>query len=119
MYKILVLEDDLSNLDAIRMVLESEHFKVRLLSDANQLQPAINSFLPDLILMDVLLNDQDGRIICNGIKVNDRTRHIPVMLITAMLESQVARIPCQADAIMFKPFDYDKLTRKVKSLLVH
>jgi len=117
MSKILVLDDDLSNAEVIQLVLESEGFEVERICNSHLLNSSIKCFCPDLILMDILLDANDGRNICNKLKGDNRTRNIPVMLITAMLDSQVGDIPCHADAVMFKPFEYMKLANKVRGLL--
>lgn len=117
MFKILVVDDDLSNAEAIQMVLEHQNYTVESIHRSDLLKPAIKSFQPDLIVMDILLDTNDGRDLCNSIKCNAETKHIPIMLITAMLESQVNSIQCEADAIMFKPFDYSRLNSKVRGLI--
>jgi len=117
MPRILVVEDDPSNADVIQQILESEDFQVESIDGTEIIDESIDSFSPDLILMDILLPTGDGRLICNSIKENPDTKEIPVMLITAMLESEIPRIPCIPDAIMLKPFDYQKLTRTVKKLI--
>jgi len=115
--KILVLDDDLSNADAIRLVLEDCSFNVRSISLAEELSSAVQEFEPDLIVMDILLDKGDGRELCNALKTNQRTCHIPVLLITAMLETQAKRIFNLADDIIYKPFSYNKLYTKVASLI--
>ena len=117
MSKILVVDDDLSNAEVIQMVLECEGFQVERICHSDQIDPSITSFCPDLVLMDILLDADDGRNICNNLKSDRSTSHIPVMLITAMLESQVDNIACDADAIMFKPFEYTVLVNKVRKVL--
>lgn len=117
MSKILVLDDDFSNAEAIQMVLENEGFNVERIIHSKLLLGAVARFCPDLIILDILLDGNDGRCLCNMLKRDTPTAPIPVLLITAMLESQVERIPCQADAVMFKPFDYMVLVQMVRVLL--
>lgn len=115
--KILVLDDDQSNAEAIQAVLEEQSFEVSSICSSNELMSSIQKFKPDLIIMDILLDMADGRTLCNQIKVGFQTAHIPVLLITAMLESQVLKVPNRADAIIFKPFDCSSLYRKVSRLI--
>jgi CheY-like chemotaxis protein len=117
MSKILVLDDDQSNADVIQAVLEDQAFVVVSIVHSDELQSAIKNFQPDLIVMDILLDKGDGREFCNAIKRNTETRNIPVLLITAMLEAQAEKVPSMADGIIFKPFDYVKLHRKVRRLI--
>ncbi|KQM78495.1 hypothetical protein ASE74_13405 [Pedobacter sp. Leaf216] len=117
MSKILVLDDDQSNAEAIQAVLEDQYFEVLSIVDSDELENSITSFKPDLIVMDILLNNGDGRELCNLIKHKNETQKIPILLITAMLEAQAKKIPSLADGIIFKPFDYAKLHSKVRHLI--
>jgi len=119
MSKILVVENDLSNAEVIQLILEDQSYEVACLNDTESLNEVIESFEPDLILMDIILNTCDGRKLCKEIKANKSTQHIPVMLITAMLECQANAVENNADAIMFKPFEYYKLSEKISSLITH
>jgi len=117
MSKILVLDNDQSNADAIQAVLEDQYFEVLSIIRSDDLENSIKSFKPDLIVMDILLDNSDGRMLCNAIKHDHETRDIPVLLITAMLETQAEKLPSLAEGIIFKPFDYDKLYHKVSHLI--
>jgi len=117
MFKILVLDDDQSNAEVIQAVLEDQSYLVTGINSSDGLETAITDFQPDLIVMDILLDKADGRELCNTIKGNPTTQDIPVLLITAMLESEAYRIPSLAEGIIFKPFDYAKLHRKVNRLI--
>ena len=116
--KILVLDDDLSNAEVIQAVLEDQCFKVLSIINSDELENSINKFEPDLIVMDILLGNNDGRILCNAIKHDDKTSNIPVLLITAMLKAEAEKLPSLADGIIFKPFDYYKLHRKIRHLIL-
>lgn len=119
MSKILVVENDLSNAEVIQLILEDQSYEVACINDGEYLNKAIHDFEPDLILMDILLNTGDGRLLCNALKKDRNTSHIPIMLITAMLEYQANSIVSNADAIMFKPFEYYKLSEKISSMIAH
>ncbi|KLT63775.1 PleD family two-component system response regulator [Pedobacter sp. BMA] len=115
--KILVIEDDASNADVIKLILENEDFQVMVIHRSKLLYSALHEFEPDLIVMDIMLGDDDGRSLCFELKNNGNTRHIPIMLITALLDREVEAIRNNADLVMFKPFEYDKLAANVKNLL--
>ncbi len=117
MSKILVLDDDTSNAEVIQLVLEDQDFEVRSIHKSALLDAAIKNFGPDLVVMDILLDNDDGRSLCDSLKRDVETMNIPILLITAMLESQAKAIASQADALMFKPFDYSKLTTTVRELI--
>ena len=118
MSKILVLDNDLGNADVIQLALEEQNHQVKNINQADLLNESIKNFKPDLIVMDIILDVADGRDLCNLVKKNQDTGHIPIMLITALLESQVEDISCKADGIIFKPFDYNNLTRMVNRLIM-
>lgn len=115
--KILVVDNDISNADVIQLILENENFQVKTVIKSQGVQKMVDSFNPDLILMDIMLDGDDGRLLCNDFKIQSSTAHIPVMLITAMLETEAKDMACQADMIMFKPFEYARLVRNVRMLL--
>ncbi|GGE41424.1 response regulator receiver domain-containing protein [Pedobacter psychrotolerans] len=117
MAKILVLENDFSNAEVIQLILEDQHYEVACIHEAEILQDTIKTFDPDLILMDIILDTYDGRDICNALKENRLTSHIPIMLMTAMLESQVYARENKADAVLFKPFEYTRLNQEVANLI--
>ncbi len=115
--KILVVDNDISNADVIKLILENENFQVKTVIKSQLFQKMVDSFNPDLIIMDIMLDGGDGRLLCNDFKIQSSTAHIPVMLITAMLETEAMDMACQADMIMYKPFEYTKLISNVHSLL--
>lgn len=115
--KILVVDNDISNADVIQLILENENFQVRSINKSQLAQKTVKSFNPDLILMDIMLDGEDGRLLCNDFKIQPSTAHIPVMLITAMLETEAKDMACQADMIMYKPFEYARLVQNVRRLL--
>ncbi|RMF61601.1 MAG: hybrid sensor histidine kinase/response regulator, partial [Calditrichaeota bacterium] len=75
--------------------------------------------LPDIILLDVMLPDIDGFQICERIKKDSRTFHIPIIMITALkeLRHKIRGLEAGADDFISKPFDSVELLTRVKSLL--
>jgi DNA-binding response OmpR family regulator len=117
MPRILVVDNDQSNAEVIQMVLEDQDFEVESICQSDLLNAAVKRFRPDLIVMDILLDHGDGRTLCNLLKSDVQTMDIPILLITAMLESKAREIRNKADALMFKPFDYRILSNKVRELM--
>lgn len=70
------------------MILEQENHVVKHLPDCDLMSPCIQFFSPDIIFMDILVGQNDGRVLCNMLKEDKLTKDIPVVLITAMLETQ-------------------------------
>jgi len=115
--KILVIDDDELMLEALEFFLIQEHFQIRTVAKAERVELAIADFKPDLIVMDIHLDTADGRIICDGLKSNSGTSHIPVILLTGLAYDEIARIDCQADAIIGKPYDNGSLLHTIHQFL--
>jgi DNA-binding response OmpR family regulator len=113
--KILIADDDRDILNIIGLILEEEGFEVELLQTGNEVFEHISSFQPNLIILDVMLGNMDGREICNSIKTTKDTRHIPIIMISAthnMAES--IKKSCKPDDFLEKPFDIINLINKVE-----
>jgi DNA-binding response OmpR family regulator len=116
--KILVVDDDESILDAIGMILTTEGYDVDLLPTGEEIFNHIQSFHPDLIILDVMLGTVDGRDLCNKIKSTESTTHIPIIMISATHNlKEMIHERCTPDEYISKPFDMDNLINKVQSTI--
>ena len=82
-HTILIVEDNPTNLELARDLLEASGFVVLSASEAEQGLSVARQALPDLILMDVSLPGMDGLSATRELKLNPATRHIPVVALTA------------------------------------
>lgn len=117
--KILIVDDDLDILEVIGLILEEEGFQVELMGNGKDIFEHISHFHPDLIILDVMLGNMDGREICNSIKNTKITNHIPVIMISATHNmDQFIKKTCSPDDFLAKPFDIINLIHKVELKLI-
>src|ERR1700680_4531160 len=106
--RILVVDDSPAILDVIVLALEAEGYEVSTsLTGACFRQMERNP--PDLILLDVLLSGEDGGEICQRLKSDEQTRHIPVILLSAHAGLWETARKCGADDFLVKPFHLTEL----------
>lgn len=101
--RILVVDDSQAILDVMSVALEAEGYEV-ITSATGACFQDMGSNLPDLILLDVLLSGEDGGEICQRLKSDERTRHIPLILISAHAGLPDTAGRCGADGFLVKPF---------------
>lgn len=118
MNKILVVDDDVDILTVVQLVLDSHGFEVVAISKWQQIYSQIESFKPDLILLDVSLGSQDGRNICRQLKTDTATKKISIVLFSANHNVQKSIPDCFADMFISKPFDIDDLIEGINNQLL-
>ncbi len=114
--RILVVDDEMEILDFVQPFLTEEGYQVRT-SPSGSIFQHVQRDLPDLILLDVLLREKDGRVICRQLKANELTKHIPVILFSAHVVRENALSESLADDFISKPFDLRELLEVVKKHL--
>jgi twitching motility two-component system response regulator PilG len=117
--KILVVEDQESLLKLESILLTSRGFEVRGVSDGQAALAALEDEIPDLMLLDIMLPDMDGFEICRMVKEKDRTRKIPVIMVTARKSSMDVQLSKEvgADAYITKPFKSAMLIETIQKFL--
>jgi DNA-binding response OmpR family regulator len=115
--KILIIDDDADILDAIAMILDREGYTVSTVMKGDEAYQAINTFKPDLILLDVLMSGSDGRTICKNLKKEKKTRQIPIVMISAHPSAAKEYMQCGADDFLAKPFETEDLLKIIKKNL--
>lgn len=116
-YSVLIIEDnkDLSQFLKNKLQLEYDIY----LSDGTDAIEKAFETVPDIILCDINLPDKDGFEICEILKKDLRTSHIPTIILTALgnKESYIKGLQSGADLYLTKPFSYSILVQSIKSLL--
>lgn len=112
-----ILEDSPEILEIISLVLSEEGMEVSGYSTVSEFQKALEKSTPDLFLVDVTLPDGHGLNISDHIKLDQKTKNIPVIVITANSEIDKMKLRSRADDFISKPFDIQDLVKRVKKLL--
>ncbi len=119
MKRLICVEDDADIRELIAYTLSNYGFDVIGCENASGFYKASASFIPDLILLDIMLPDTDGMSILKDIRSDTRLKRVPVILLTAK-SSQMDKIrglDGGADDYITKPFDIMELISRVKALL--
>ena len=116
--RILVVDDIDSNVRLLEAKLSSEYYEVLTASDGPTALAIAASELPDIILLDVMMPGMDGFAVCRRLKEDPTTRHVPVVLVTALdgRADRVAGLEAGADDFLTKPIDDLMLFARVRSL---
>ena len=113
--KIVLVDDDPDIREIMTMILESEGYLVVGLDNGLDALDTIRKVRPDIVLLDVMLGDVDGRDICKALKQQPATQTIPVIIVSASHGWHTAHEKnCGADNYLAKPFDITDLVSRVK-----
>lgn len=111
--KILVADDDWAIVEVLTMILEGDGYEVKGTANEQTLS-VIESYVPDLLILDIWMVGIDGRDICKYLKSHQRIKQIPVIIISANNNIETLVKEASADDFIEKPFDMDELLLKVK-----
>src|SRR5271169_466204 len=115
--RILVVDDDPTNVEVLTAWLESEHYVVSTAADGFEALAKIEAEKPDIILLDVMLPEIEGFEVCRRIKSDPATEHIPVIMVTALsdVDDLVKGFEAGADDFVTKPFSGLARTRAMSA----
>ena len=117
--RILVVDDIPANVKLLEARLIAEYFDVLTASDGYQALAICERNQVDLILLDIMMPGMDGFEVCERLKSNPKTSHIPVVMVTALDQpaDRVRGLKAGADDFLTKPVNDLQLIARVKSLL--
>ena len=113
------VEDELNIRELLIYTLETTGFSARGFSSGKELRAALREELPDLILLDIMLPEEDGMVILRKLRADPATRAIPVMMLTAKGTEYdtVLALDAGADDYVQKPFRMMELLSRIRALL--
>jgi DNA-binding response OmpR family regulator len=119
MPQILVVEDDPDIAELIRHYLEKDGHGITVLASGAAVIPQVRARRPDLIVLDRMLPELDGLMVCQALRMDPQTGAIPIIMVTARGEEadRVAGLELGADDYVTKPFSPKELSARVTALL--
>jgi two-component system, OmpR family, alkaline phosphatase synthesis response regulator PhoP len=117
--KVLIVDDNTQNAELLQAYLEPLNYTIQIAVDGVDALEKIEIFVPDIILLDIMMPRMSGFEVCKRIKKNPKTTDIPVVMVTALNElGDIERgVDCGADDFLSKPINKLELVTRVKSLL--
>jgi len=123
--KIMIVDDDLDVLESTKIVLEHSGFDTVTATNVKVAEEILNKEKLDLILLDVMMEkDSDGFNFAQFVKMNERFKHIPIILVTAVNQRTKFKFDAKKDGdflpvekFMEKPVEFDDLIATIRGLL--
>ncbi|WP_407355558.1 response regulator transcription factor [Methanolobus sp. WCC5] len=117
--KILIVDDEMDALLALKVALQAEGYNVVEAKDGHEAIVKVHSEVPDVILLDLMIPQIDGFEVCRQLKSDPIYSHIPVIMLTARgeIDDKVEGIELGADDYVTKPFNLKELKARIKMVL--
>ena len=106
--RVLVIDDNTGVLFAMQKALDLKNYDVHI-SETFVGVDGVEKVAPDLIFLDISLVGQDGREVAQKLKANERTKHIPIVILTAYPNTDELAKEARADDYLSKPFELAEL----------
>ncbi len=117
--KILIVDDEPTGREALEDLLFTQGYNLAFAGDGPETLAKVPEFTPDVILLDVLMPGMDGFEVCQYLKADERWRHIPIILITALdsKKDMVRGLDAGADDFLSKPISALELRARMRLML--
>lgn len=110
---VLIVEDDTAILEMIEYLLSASGLKVRGVTTVQHFWQTMQAYIPDVIILDIMLPDGNGADLCTQLKLSDDTKHIPIVLMSANLNRRELESRNCAQDYISKPFDVNNFVALV------
>ena len=117
MAKILIVDDDVRVTALLKSFLSSEGYEVTGITRSSKAIHAANSIHPDLFILDLMMPPPDGFTLCRMLRADPNFKETPILIITAMADSNSKATAFGANDYLTKPFNLDELVLRITALL--
>lgn len=119
--RVLIVDDEVESRTLIREFLDMPGYELAEAADGIECLAKAEDLHPDVILLDVRMPGLDGYEVCQGLKENPETTHIPVIFVTAVEDAALNRLAYQAGAAacITKPFRREALVAVIEAALAN
>lgn len=117
--KILVVDDETDVTELLAYTLRAKGFTVEAVNDPNRSIGVARNFLPDLVILDVMMPDLNGIQICRMLRADPKLKKVPVVFLTAKAEEsdRIQGLEIGADDYICKPFSTKELVLRIQTIL--
>lgn len=117
--KILVVDDETDVTELLAYTLRAKGFTVEALNDPNRSIGVARTFMPDLVILDVMMPDLNGIQICRMLRADAKLKKVPVIFLTAKAEEgdRIQGLETGADDYLCKPFSTKELVLRIQTIL--
>ncbi len=118
-FEVLIVDDNAANAELLEAYLKDTPWRTALAHSGKEALAAVDSDAPDIILLDIMMPDMTGYEVCRRLKSDDRTRDIPVIMVTALtqVEDVEKAVDAGTDDFVSKPVNRLELITRIRSLL--
>ncbi|MDW7773606.1 MAG: response regulator [Desulfobulbaceae bacterium] len=117
--RLMIVDDNVDTVELLTKRFRAQGYDTVAAYDGEQALRMVREKMPDIILLDIMMPKIDGYEVCRQLKEDESTRHIPILMLTAksQVPEKVRGLDTGADGYLTKPFDYNELAARVRSLL--
>ncbi len=117
--RILIVDDEPDVADLVSYHLKAKGYEIETINNPNMAVGAARSFLPDLIILDIMMPDLNGIQLCRILRADPKLRQVPIFFLTARAEEgdRIAGFETGCDDYICKPFSIKELILRVQSSL--
>jgi len=117
MEKILIVDDDEKVTSMLKKFLSTQGYQVTTINQSAKTIQVAEAIRPDLFILDIMMPHPDGFTLCSWLRADPRFAQTPILIITALDNTNSKAATFGANDFLTKPFDLDEISRRIGSLL--